>query len=193
MVNRTQANSTEIPNLEWLNSLSADEATDELLQCCGSRRWAGQMADERPFSDPEELREKATDIWWSLDSHDWLEAFRSHPKIGENKPTVSHETKDQLHSGARNWSEQEQAGVRNAKEETIGYLAQLNLEYEAKFGYIFIVCATGKSSEEMLTILRERLENDEAKELPIAAAEQAKITDLRLKKFLGLRDQMLPG
>lgn len=193
MVNRTQANSTEIHNLEWLNTLSADEATDELLQCCGSRRWAGQMVDERPFLDPEDLRGKATDIWWSLDSHDWLEAFRSHPKIGENKPTASDAKKDQLHSGARKWSEQEQAGVRNAKEETIDYLAQLNLKYEAKFGYIFIICATGKSSEEMLTILRERLENDETKELPIAAGEQAKITDLRLKKLLAMRDQILPG
>jgi len=151
------------------------------------------MAVARPFSDPEELRGKATDIWWSLDSHDWLEAFRSHPKIGENKPTAAHERKDQSHSGARKWSEQEQAGVRNAKEETMGYLAQLNLKYEAKFGYIFIVCATGKSSEEMLTILRERLQNDETKELPIAAAEQAKITDLRLKKMLGVEDPMLPG
>ena len=191
MVNRTQPNSTETHNLEWLNSLSGDEATNELLQCCGSRRWASQMADARPFSDPEELRETATDVWWSLDSHDWLEAFRSHPKIGEKS---SHEKKNQLHSEAhRKWSEQEQAGVRNAKEETMNYLAQLNLKYEAKFGYIFIVCATGKSSEEMLTILRERLENDEAKELPIAAAEQAKITDLRLKKMLDLRDRMLPG
>ena len=188
MVNRTQANSTEIHNLEWLNSLSADEATDELLQCCGSRLWAGQMADERPFSGPEELREKAAHIWASLDSHDWLEAFRSHPKIGDNKPTTSEENKDQLHSGARKWSEQEQAGVRNAKEETLDHLAQLNRKYEAKFGYIFIVCATGKSSEEMLTILRERLENDTTKELPIAAAEQAKITDLRLKKLLGMQD-----
>ncbi len=192
-MNSTQTNSTEIHNLEWLNSLSADEATDELLQCCGSRHWAGRMADERPFSDTEELREKATDIWWSLDSHDWLEAFRSHPKIGENKPTTSQDKKDQPHSGARKWSEQEQAGVRNAKEETMDYLAQLNRKYEAKFGYIFIVCATGKSSEEMLTLLRERLENDETKELPIAAAEQAQITHLRLKKLLAMRDQILPG
>jgi allantoicase len=151
------------------------------------------MADARPFSDPEELRGKATDIWWSLDSHDWLEAFRSHPKIGENKPTASHEKKDQLHSEARKWSEQEQASVRNAKEETMDYLAQLNLKYETKFGYIFIVCATGKSSEEMLTSLRERLENDETKELPIAAAEQAKITELRLKKLLVMRDERSPG
>ena len=98
-----------------------------------------------------------------------------------------------MHSGAREWSEQEQAGVRNAKEETIRYLAQLNLKYEAKFGYIFIVCATGKSSEEMLTILRKRLENDETTEMPIAAAEQAKITDLRLKKLLAMNDQRLPG
>jgi OHCU decarboxylase len=190
MVNRPQANSTETHNLEWLNSLSGDEATNELLQCCGSRRWASQMADARPFSDPEELRERATDVWWSLDSRDWLESFRSHPKIGEKS---SHEKKNQLHSEAsRKWSEQEQAGVRNVKEETMNYLAELNLKYEAKFGYIFIVCATGKSSEEMLTILRERLENDEAKELPIAAAEQAKITDLRLMKLLRWRDQMLP-
>jgi OHCU decarboxylase len=164
--------------LAWLNSLAADEAAKELLQCCGSKRWAAETANRRPFPNEENLLAAANDVWWSLDARDWLEAFRSHPKIGVKKAT------DKVSARSQQWSGQEQSGVANAPAETATWLATLNREYEQKFGFIFIICATGKSSEEMLAALRERLQHDPAAELPIAAAEQSKITGLRLKKLL---------
>lgn len=165
-------------NLEWLNTLPAGEAVKELLQCCGSRRWAEEMASRRPFQSLEALMETANDIWWSLQADDWLEAFRSHPKIGEKKAAES------VSAQSREWSGQEQAGVSKASQETVDLLAALNRAYEQRFGFIFIICATGKSSEEMLAALRERLNNDPAAELRIAAAEQSKITELRLRKLI---------
>lgn len=165
-------------DLAWLNSLPATEAKKELLQCCGSTRWAQQMAEARPFKNLEALLERANEIWQSLDQNDWLEAFRSHPKIGEKKAA------DPVSTQARQWSGQEQAGVATASQETVDSLATLNRTYEEKFGFIFIICATGKTSGEMLSALRERLEHDPVDELPIAAAEQSKITVLRLKKLL---------
>jgi len=193
-MNSPQGDSTELNDLKWLNLLSSNEATEELLKCCGSRHWAAQMATERPFIGAVELLTKATKIWWSLEPPDWLEAFRSHPKIGENKRRVSKES--QTESGvdmSHRWSEQERSGVCDARQETINSLDELNHQYETKFGYIFIVCATGKSSEEMLAILEDRLKNDAARELQIAAAEQGKITELRLKKLLVINDQILSG
>ncbi len=165
-------------DLAWLNSLPAAEAAKELLQCCGSTRWARQMADSRPYTSLEALIATANTIWWSLEQNDWLEAFRSHPKIGEKKSA------DAVSKQARQWSGQEQLGVTTASQETVDSLATLNRAYEEKFGFIFIICATGKTSDEILSALRERLEHDAADELPIAAAEQSKITVLRLKKLL---------
>jgi OHCU decarboxylase len=164
--------------VQRLNSLPAAEAQNELFKCCGSRRWAELMIAERPFDCLDDLHAKADRIWESLEARDWLEAFRSHPKIGEKKAeaVISDESK--------RWSEAEQSGVRQAAAQTIEALAELNRKYEDKFGYIFIVCATGKSSEEMLAILRSRLENNPDEELCAAAAEQAKITKLRLRKLL---------
>lgn len=166
-------------DVAWLDELSVNEATAELLKCCGSQRWASQMVAARPFGSFSVLSGKANDLWWALEPGDWLEAFRGHPKIGEKKAATP------ASAQAQHWSGQEQSGLQNAAQTTVEMLARLNGEYEAKFGYIFIVCATGKSSEEMLTILRERLNNEAAKELPIAAAEQAKITELRLRKLVG--------
>ena len=165
-------------DLAWLNSLPATEAAQELLQCCGSTRWARQMAESLPFASLEALIATANDIWWSSDQDDWLEAFRSHPRIGEKK------TADPVSTQARQWSGQEQAGVATASQETVDALATLNRAYEQKFGFIFIICATGKTSDEMLAALHERLQHETADELPIAAAEQSKITELRLKKLL---------
>jgi OHCU decarboxylase len=165
-------------DLAWLNSLPAAEAVKELLQCCGSTRWAQQMADARPFATLEAVLATANKLWWKLDRNDWLEAFRSHPKIGEKKAA------DPVSAQAHKWSGQEQAGVATAPQDTVDSLATLNRAYEEKFGFIFIICATGKTSDEMLAALRERLEHDAADELPIAAAEQSKITELRLKKLL---------
>jgi len=165
-------------DLAWLNSLTPEEAAKELRQCCGSRRWAEQMSNNRPYSTLESLITHADRLWWSLTPDDWLEAFRSHPKIGEKKAS------DKVSAQSSQWSGQEQAGVSSASQDTVDSLESLNRAYEQKFGFIFIICATGKTSDEMLVALRERLEHDAAEELPIAAAEQCKITELRLKKLL---------
>lgn len=160
-----------------LNSLDEGAAENEFLKCCGSRKWARRMVEARPFTSVEQMIETAERIWWSLDPENWLEAFRSHPKIGEKKAAAATAVE------AQNWSAQEQSGVESSARDTMKSLAELNAAYEEKFGYIFIVCATGKSSEEMLEILRVRLENPASIELRIAAGEQAKITELRLRKL----------
>lgn len=164
--------------LDRLNSLPPPEALSEFLKCCGSRKWAQRMADQRPFVDVSGLLSEADDIWRSLAGQDWLEAFRSHPKIGEQKAAEAQSAE------ARGWSEQEQAGTRDSAQETMQALAAGNREYEDRFGYIFIVCATGKTAAEMLAMLRERLSNDPDKELRVAAEEQRKITQLRLRKLI---------
>ena len=165
-------------DLDWLNALPADVAAKELLQCCGSKRWTREMIQRRPYQNLETLLASAKEIWWSLGTDDWLEAFRSHPKIGEKKAAAP------VSEQSRHWSGQEQAGVNNASQQTVEALGSLNRAYEQKFGFIFIICATGKTPEEMLTALRDRLENNAATELPIAGAEQGKITELRLKKLI---------
>ena len=164
--------------LEELNSLTSVAADEEFLKCCGSTRWAGEMTRARPFASLEELCEKADAVCESLNEEDWLEAFRAHPKIGGRKAAT-----DQSQQ-AQSWSAWEQSGVANAARETVDELARQNRDYEARFGFIFIVCATGKSPEEMLTILKSRIGNDRDNELLIAAEEQRKITRLRLEKML---------
>ena len=164
--------------LSRLNELPEPDATAEFLKCCGSHTWAKRVATSRPFASLEELCVRATDLWWSVESADWLEAFRSHPKIGEKKAAA------EVSNQSQSWSSQEQSGIASAAVSTISELARLNREYEEKFGYIFIVCATGKSSEEMLAILKSRIGNIPNDELRVAAAEQAKITEIRLMKLL---------
>ena len=136
------------------------------------------MIAARPFANFDELSAKAEQVWGSLASQEWLEAFHSHPKIGEKKAAAA--TSEQ----SKRWSEAEQAAVNTAAQQTLQELADLNRQYEERFGYIFIVCATGKSSEEMLAILQARLQNDAETEIAVAAAEQRKITRLRLEKLL---------
>jgi OHCU decarboxylase len=164
--------------LQQLNSSASGEAEQEFLKCCGSRNWAKQMVAARAYRSQDELIANAERLWWSLGPPDWLEAFHSHPKIGEQKAAAETAVE------AQQWSAAEQSGIRDSAQQTLAELALLNREYEEKFGYIFIVCATGKSSEEMLAILRQRLTNDASEELRIAAAEQARITELRLRKLL---------
>jgi OHCU decarboxylase len=165
-------------SVKWLNELSATDAQGELLKCCGSTRWVREMTEARPFASLEELCEKADAVCGSLNEEDWLEAFRAHPKIGGKKAAT-----DQSQQ-AQSWSAQEQSGVANAARETIDALAQKNRDYEARFGFIFIVCAMGKSPEEMLAILKARMGNERQDEILIAAEEQRKITRLRLEKLL---------
>jgi OHCU decarboxylase len=164
--------------LERLNQASREIAESQFLDCCGSRRWARAMTETRPFANIAALLEKAEQIWRSLDAPDWLEAFSAHPKIGARKAAP----KQQAQSAE--WSRGEQSGTRSADDSVLDALAEANRLYEEKFGYIFIVCATGKSAEEMLEICRRRLNNDADSELPVAAEEQRKITEIRLKKLL---------
>ena len=168
----------EPTSVERLNALPAAEASREFLKCCGSTRWADAMTRRRPYAGPEDLTLTSNKIWWSLDRSDWLDAFRSHPQIGEKKAAEA------VSEQSQKWSGQEQAAVQTADQQTLDSLAALNQQYHDKFGFIFIVCATGKSAAEMLALLQERLRNDVATELPIAAAEQAKITEIRLKKLI---------
>lgn len=172
----------EDQGLERLNSLAANDAKAEFLKCCGSNNWARRMLAGRPFMNLNQLLDSADRVWWSLDPRDWLEAFQSHPKIGEKKAAAATAV------DAQRWSEDEQSGTRNSGSETMAALAKLNSVYEEKFGYIFIVCASGKSAEEMLAILGDRLSNGPEQELQIAAGEQAKITQLRLKRLVAIED-----
>ena len=166
-------------NYESLQALPPDEALQEFLKCCGSVKWAQAMVQLRQYaSGIDGLTTLGNEMWWSLEPSDWLEAFLSHPKIGEKKAAA------EVSSQSQQWSGQEQSGVQSATQETLDSMAQLNRDYEQKFGFIFIVCATGKSAPEMLDILRERLGNEPDAELRIAAAEQAKITEIRLKKLV---------
>ncbi len=164
--------------IERLNALSSEEQQEQFLKCCGSTNWARRMTEHRPFASLEDLLTSADRIWWSLTADDWLEAFRSHPKIGEQR-AAKHVSAD-----AQEWSQQEQSSLGQAAADTRQELAELNQKYERQFGFIYIVCATGKGAEEMLAILKERMDNAPDVELRIAASEQAKITQLRLKKLL---------
>ena len=164
-----------------LNRLPAEEARAALLACCGSTRWADAVAALRPFWDVGQLLNIAGRVWRELNQEDWLEAFRAHPKIGESK------AEKETGAEARAWSEGEQARAREASDETLDALSEANREYEERFGFIFIVCATGKTADEMLGLLRARAGNDPETELRAAAAEQWLITELRLKKFLNVK------
>ncbi len=161
--------------LEELNAFDDLAAGRELLRCCGSSRWARQVAAARPFTSADALADMADAVWSSLSPADWLEAFAAHARIGSD---------GSRRSGGSDWSDQEQAGLAGATDETRRRLADANRDYETRFGYMFIVCATGKTAEEMLTLLERRLRHDADEELRIAAEEQRKITRLRLMKLL---------
>jgi OHCU decarboxylase len=196
--------------LDDLNQLDADSAARELLRCCGSPRWARMMAAARPFASAGAMAATADMVWAALEPADWLEAFAAHPRIGEMlsgapaatpsrgtqdpKRGVSESSRRGWGPGASEksetppesgeWAEHEQAGAASASAAVRDRLATRNRDYEARFGYIFIVCATGKSADEMLEIVERRLTNDAVVELGIAAEEQRKITRLRLAKLV---------
>jgi len=160
------------------NSLSAEDAVQEIVACCGSTAWARALVALRPIRDESIFILASDEIWNRLQEHDWLDAFSKHPRIGEQKapPAASPQSKA--------WSTEEQNSVSSAGEDVRSALAEGNREYEKRFGRVFIVCATGKSASEMLETLRRRLHNDYAVELREAAEEQRKITRLRLQKWL---------
>ena len=161
------------------NALPEMEAAEEILPCCGSQRWSQALVRMRPFVSAEELSVASDRVWWNLGHDDWEEAFRSHPRIGERKaPTAA--TKQ-----SAVWSRQEQDGVYAQDAQILAEMVRRNEEYEARFGRVFLVCATGKSAAEMPGILRSRLGNDAEVELREAAEQQRQITQLRLRKWLG--------
>jgi 2-oxo-4-hydroxy-4-carboxy-5-ureidoimidazoline decarboxylase len=164
--------------LDRWNALTNDEASRSILPCCGSRAWASALAARRPLLDASALLSASDEIWRSLPEEDWLEAFRSHPRIGESKAQES------VAAQSSAWSEQEQQKAAAADEAMKLALKWGNREYEQRFGRIFIVCATGKPASEILEILRRRLHNDEKTELQQAAEEQRQIMNLRLRKWI---------
>lgn len=165
-------------NLAWLNELPSAEAESVFLDCCGSTSWAARMAESRPFAMLEDLYAAAENIWFSLPPADHLEAFAAHPQIGSRSAAPSQKKR------AGDWSAGEQSGVSAAAEGVREQLAEANRLYKNKFGFIFIVYASGKTADEMLAICRARQGNSVETELKIAAREQHKITETRLNKLL---------
>jgi OHCU decarboxylase len=161
-----------LTRLEWFNRLSDEAAASELLAVCHSRRWAKEVAAGRPYADLAALQRAADEVWRGLGPEDWMEAFAAHPRIGEGGGVSA------------DWSRQEQAGVGGAAPEVQDRLARGNAEYEARFGYVFLISAAGRDAEEILAALTERLGNDPATELRVAADEHRRITRLRLERLM---------
>jgi 2-oxo-4-hydroxy-4-carboxy-5-ureidoimidazoline decarboxylase len=164
--------------LSDLNGLNAPARAEALTKCCGATAWVTALNQQFPFATPEALFSAAATTWQNLTEGDWREAFTHHPKIGD-----VNSLKEKFASTST-WAAGEQGAVKQASQATLEALAAGNEAYEQKFGYIFIVCATGKSADEMLALLQARLPNGPAAEIHIAMAEQAKITQLRLEKLL---------
>ena len=167
-----------LSSLEKLNQMTRAQAAKALYDCCGSKRWVAQVLDRRPFGDASHFRDAAEEAWSKLGRKDWLAAFHSHPAIGGKKAAAKQTTT------ARNWSTGEQSVAKQASPETSSVLAEANRAYETTFGHVFLICATGKSSEEILKALQERLGHEPEVESRVAAGEQKKITRLRLEKLL---------
>ena len=165
--------------LSELNNLPKLALAEALQTCCGSTAWVENMLAAFPVSDAETLLNEAKTAWNKLNEADWREAFTHHPKIGSDVEALRAKF-----ASTGTWAEGEQAAVKEASQATLGVLAAGNEEYERKFGYIFIVCATGKSAAEMLVLLQARLPNKPEDEILIAMGEQDKITLIRFEKLL---------
>jgi OHCU decarboxylase len=161
---------------EW-NGASEAAAMDTMIACCGARRWAAAMVALRPLTNIVALSESADSVWGTMEESDWMEAFACHPRIGERK--AAHATAQSMA-----WSRQEQASASDAAERVMAEMAEGNTLYEQRFGFTYIVCATGKSAEEMLDILKCRLANERTAELREAAEQQRQIMQIRLGKWL---------
>jgi 2-oxo-4-hydroxy-4-carboxy-5-ureidoimidazoline decarboxylase len=162
-----------------LDAMPPDRAAQLLGDCCGSTRWISAMVARRPFGSMERLLAAADETWQSLGPDDWREAFSHHPRIGEQRGV-----RPQSERGAA-WAAGEQAGVGDARDDVRQALANANRDYERRFGYIYIVCATGRSADDLLAMVTARLRNDPETELVVAAEEQRRITRSRLEKLLG--------
>ncbi len=165
-------------NFEIINQLSTQQATEFFMQCCTTESWVNRLVNSRPFTGNEQIKSKADELWKNLDEADYLQAFEGHPKIGDvNSLRKKYANTKKLASG-------EQQSVNEASEMVLLELSKGNDDYQAKFGFIFIVCATGKSAEQMLGLLQKRLVNDRATELVNAIEEQRKIFQIRLDKAM---------
>lgn len=159
------------------NVMNADMALAAMIACCGARRWAEAMVTLRPIANVMELCAAADRIWDTMGESDWREAFACHPRIGERRA-------ENASAQSRAWSQEEQSTANTAAMQVLAKLAVGNAFYEQRFGFTYIVCATGKSAEEMLSILNRRLANDLATELREAAGQQRQIMQIRLRKWL---------
>jgi OHCU decarboxylase len=191
---------TGLTRLDWFNRLSDEEAADELLAVCHSRRWARQVAAGRPYPDPAALQRTADTVWQELSPADWLEAFQAHPRIGEPEGSGGPPGWSPGGSGgsggppgwspgqsggrSAGWSRQEQAGVGAADRATRDALARGNADYERRFGHVFLIAAAGRDAAEILAALQARLGNDPDTELRVAADEHRRITRLRIDRLL---------
>jgi OHCU decarboxylase len=158
--------------IDRFNELPEDKAVAELLAVCHSRRWAEAVAAGRPYADVAALQQAADEVWTGLDPDDWLEALEAHPRIGESG------------GASADWSRQEQAGVGDAGDDVRERIARGNAAYEARFGHVFLISAAGRSADEILAALTERLGNDPDTELAVAAGEHRRITRLRIERLL---------
>jgi len=158
------------------NEADKPTAMSAMVACCTARRWAQAMVALRPFSSVESLSLTADEVWSTMEEPDWMEAFAGHPRIGERKGTPE--------GTSAAWSRQEQFSTAEAPQHILTELAEKNALYEQRFGFTYIVFATGKSAEEMLAILRRRLGNDRQQEMREAAEQQRRIIQIRLGKWL---------
>ncbi len=161
-----------------LNKLSQAQAQHTFMQCCTSSAWVERLVEARPFANENALKERANALWQSLEETDFLQAFEGHPQIG-NVDTLRAK-----YANTKELAGNEQGLVKGANEEVLETLAQGNVDYLEKFGFIFIVCATGKSAKEMSDLLQARLPNTKEQEFVNAAEEQRKIFQLRIDKML---------
>jgi 2-oxo-4-hydroxy-4-carboxy-5-ureidoimidazoline decarboxylase len=168
--------------LHRLNALPAKEAASQLRACCGASRWVEAMLARRPFESVDALLAAADEAWRATEPKDRDEAFAHHPRIGERRPAAP------VSATARAWSAREQGTAAGADAAARAALAEANEAYERRFGRIYIVCAAGRSAEEMLADLTVRMQNDPDQEAVVAAEEQRKITRLRLESLIGARE-----
>lgn len=166
-----------MPTIIEFNKSTSQQKKEILRHCCGSTAWANQLLELFPFNTLDDLKKASDKIWFALSANDWKEAFSHHPKIGDI------ESLKEKFADTATWAEGEQSGVKEANEQVLAALQKGNEDYEKKFGYIFIVCATGKSAAEMLALLKSRMINNPAFEIRVSAEEQNKITHLRLEKL----------
>jgi 2-oxo-4-hydroxy-4-carboxy-5-ureidoimidazoline decarboxylase len=166
------------------NDDSFETAAAQILPCCGSIAWSREMATRRPLRDEAALIAASDEVWDKLNESDWMEAFQSHPRIGESVALKSSPESSARGKTSLAWAKQEQKEVAEAGDAVKIALAEANREYEQKFRRIFIVCATGRSAPELLEILRRRLQNDADAELREAVEQHRQIIQIRLRKWL---------